>query len=196
MNTYKEAALHGPQTRLIGLDEPDIIPSRLKDGSLQATQVQNYSLWKAKTALLRSENVKPTAVDSNADRVVELMRETLSAFVPLDASNAWKDLNEIVYKAIHFDLEMNKSRALFKVHRWSMKDNQEKKFDGSLMESPTGVHAAEHGAPVELILAPLVTKTGNGDGDAFGSLSVISKWIVVCYENRKELQNRKEGQKT
>lgn len=159
----------------------------MKSGPLQSLQVREYSSWKAKTALLLSNNVKPAAIESNIGSVLAGIKPVLKPFVRA-GSNAWRELGDVIYKAIMLDLELNKSRSLFKVHRWSVKDIEGMKFDPSQMESANGVQAAQRGTTVELALAPLVTKTGNADGDGFDVLSLISPWTVVCYDNRKQFQ--------
>lgn len=154
------------------------------------TEVRDYSAWKAKTALLLSEKVNTPAVENNIGGVLAEMQKVLKPFVQRTAPTAWRDLEAVISKTVALDLELNKSRALFQVHRWSAKNIAGMQFDETRMESPNGLQAARRGMDVELILAPLITKTGNADGEAFESLSLISPWTVVCYENRKQLQKQ------
>jgi hypothetical protein len=150
--------------------------------------VRDYSAWKAKTALLLSERVNPPALLHNISSISADMQKVLKPFVKQAGSNAWSDLEAIIRKTVAFDLELSKSRALFEVHRWSAKNVAEMQFDEKCMGSPNGLKAAQRGMDVELVLAPMITKTGNADGEAFESLSLISPWIVVCYENRKQVE--------
>lgn len=153
--------------------------------------VRNYSAWKARTALLLSERVKRPALMANIGGICAEMQKYCQPFVQRTKPNAWKELETVIHKLIAFDLELNKSRALFQVHRWSAKSIEQMQFDETRMRTPIGLELARHGMDVELILAPMITKSGNGDGEAFESLSLISPWVVVCYENRKQL--RKKG---
>ena len=116
---------------------------------------------------------------------------TLGPFVKRSEAGAWRELGDIVRKAINLDLEMNKSRALFAVQRWSAEGIE--KLDPAIIETAVGFEAARPGMAVELVLAPSLTKTGNADGDAFDTMSFISKWVVVCTENR---ENMKKAPKT
>lgn len=152
--------------------------------------MRDYSAWKAKTAILLSQQVKKPAVQANIGGVLAEMQKLLKPFVQRTSSNAWKDLETVIEKTIALDLELNKSRALFQVHRWSVDNIGEMQFDDTRMETPNGLKAARRGMDVELILAPMITKTGNADGDAFESLSLISPWMVVCYDNRKQMQKK------
>lgn len=152
--------------------------------------VRNYSSWKAKTALLLSEKVAPAAIENNIEVILFELKPQLKLFVQRTELMAWKDLGDVIYDAIVLDLEFNKSRALFKVHRWSVKDVEDMRFDGARMVSPVGVQAAQSGMPVELVLAPMITKTGNADGEAFELLSLMCPWTVICKENRKQLQKK------
>ena len=61
-------------------------------------------------------------------------------------------------------------------------------FDETRMTTPNGLKVAQRGLDIELTLAPMITKTGHADGEAFESLSLISPLVVVCYESRKQLQ--------
>ena len=56
------------------------------------------------------------------------------------------------------------------------------------MRSPNGLKAAQQDMDVELVLAPMITKTGNADGEALESMSLISPWIVVCKDTRKQIE--------
>lgn len=158
--------------------------------TLQLSEVRDYSAWKAKTALLLSEKVKRPAIQANIGSICAEMQNLLKPFVQRTNPTAWREFEAVIAKTIALDHEFNKSRALFQVHRWSVKDVEQMQFDESQMASPNGLKAARRGMDVELVLAPMLTKTGNADGDAFECMSVISPWMVVCKENRKQLQKK------
>ncbi|KAH7398669.1 hypothetical protein DE146DRAFT_736161 [Phaeosphaeria sp. MPI-PUGE-AT-0046c] len=171
-------------------DEARAIPTLLMNNSLRVAEVRDYSAWKAKTALLLSEKVSKSAVHANVGSVAAEMQKLLKPFVQRTIPTAWKELEAVILKAIMLDHELNKSRALSQVHRWSAEKLAEMQFDEKHMATPNGLKAARSGMKVELVLAPMITKTGNADGEAFDSLTLISPWVVVCYENRKQMQKK------
>lgn len=158
----------------------------LKKGSLRPTDIKEFSQWKAKTALLLSNRVDGSVVDSNIDMLLMEWKPILTPFVTRSNTEVWRDLREILRMAIALDLEMSKTRALFAVHHWSA--GEVDYFDETKMETAVGFEAAQKGMTVELVLAPSLTKTGNADGDAFETMSFISKWIVICTENRENMK--------
>lgn len=153
--------------------------------------MKEFSQWKARSALLLSQCAKASFVDANINMLVTDWKTTLIPFVKRVEAGAWRELGDIVRKAINLDLEMNKSRALFAVRQWSAEGIN--KLDPATIETAVGFEAARPGMTAEIVVAPSLTKTGNADGDAFDTMSYISKWVVVCAENRENMKKPKKG---
>jgi hypothetical protein len=81
---------------------------------------------------------------------------------------------------------MCKSRAFFELQQWRAKDLE--LLDETTFETAIGFEAAQPGMRPEIVIAPSLTKTGNADGDAFETMTFISKWTVICAENRESLK--------
>ncbi|KAF3051882.1 hypothetical protein E8E11_011069 [Didymella keratinophila] len=166
--------------------EPYEIPTLLRDGTLVMTSVNDFSRWKAKTAIMLSDRVDEADVELNIDRLLDLWKQSFEPFVAQSSADAWIDLKDIIRDGIEMDLEMHKSRALFTIHTWSAE--RVRTLDHTQVETPVGFPPAHRGMTAELIMEPLITKTGNGDGDAFDNMSVLSKWVVVSAEDRESIR--------
>ena len=123
---------------------------------------------------------------TNISIILRDLKEELTPFVRRNETNLWSDLGDVVEKAINLDLEMSKSRALFRVHDWSTGDLG--KLDRTRLEAAAGFKQAQPGLTVELVIAPSLTKTGSADGDSFGTMLFISNWIVVSTEGRESMK--------
>jgi hypothetical protein len=159
----------------------------LKKEALRLSEVKEFSQWKAKSALLLSQYVEVSTVNSHIDMLVEEWKQILVPFLEHDEARVWSDLRDVIEKAIHLDLEMSKSRSLFAIHHWSARDLQQ--LDPTKLETAAGFPAARPGMAVELVLAPCLTKTGNADGDAFDTMIFISNWVVMSTESRESMKN-------
>ncbi|KAH6629647.1 hypothetical protein C7974DRAFT_190544 [Boeremia exigua] len=168
--------------------EPNVIPSLLQTEALRLTDVKAFSQWKAKSAILLSERDEEAAVDININMLLRSWQQTLAPYVQNNKA-VWIDLEDIIRKAVELDRELNKSRALFVVQRWSV--DMMTTLDPRIFETPMEFQEAHAGLKVELVLAPCITKTGNADGDAFESMSHISKWVVVGSENREMMKKQR-----
>lgn len=136
-----------------------------------------------------SESVEEVAVEKNIHALVARWKQTLAPLVIRNKASIWEELENVIRKAIELDLEMNKSRALFTVHCWSVENFG--MLDPAIIETPVGCKVAHPGLEVELILAPSLSKTGNADGDAFEMISYLSNWTVIGTENREAMKRVK-----
>ncbi|KAL1648300.1 hypothetical protein SLS61_006991 [Didymella pomorum] len=166
--------------------EPHAIPVMLRKGVLKPADVKEFSQWKARTALLFAERVDSAVLDAQVDMLLVEWKQACARFVQRNEPRVWRDLRDVIEKGIHMDLEMCKSRAFFELQQWRAKDLE--LLDETTFETAIGFEAAQPGMRPEIVIAPSLTKTGNADGDAFETMTFISKWTVICAENRESLK--------
>ncbi|KAF2463864.1 uncharacterized protein BDR25DRAFT_104884 [Lindgomyces ingoldianus] len=163
----------------------------LMTGQIRQSQVQEYSAWKAKSAILVAEVATEPDIDLLITGMQDRFRERLSPFVTCKKSEVWTDLREIIQTTVRLDKEIHMSRALFTFDRWSGPEEGGLgfEFDEEISASAQGFEPAKFGMKVELVVAPFFMKTGTGDGDAYETNLYLSKCVVVCTESRRKLEN-------
>ena len=63
-------------------------------------------------------------------------------------------------------------------------------LDETTFETAIGFEAAQPGMRPEIVIAPSLTGTGHSDGDAFETMIIIFKWMIICAENQESLKKQ------
>lgn len=164
------------------------------DEQARLEEVQDYSLWKARTALLLEKTRGPTnrqVGDTTVARGSGLERHLQGLVQPEDS--AWDELEEIFQHAITLDEMLHKSRAIFSFEVQYYKfDHVEKllPFDEHTMQTMDGYLEGKSGMSVDLVVFPGLVKLGNSAGEGFDASTRLIKSRVICREKKKSKSPR------